>query len=234
VHRAIARANDAAEAPDTAGVPQFPALALPAGALVGAYLLVPGVFVGTFLVYPRLALPAAALLLGLVRAAPRAWLLEGAAFALAACSFAVTGRALAHFDAEARDLEAVLAVVPPSLSLTAVHETAHTPDFEPPVLQHVAAYHVARHDTHAAGLFGAYASLPVRFRSPEDGPRRTWLEGDGAAFDPADPYAARFPARLVVLASPTDSLPGWAQHDHEERGRKGRFALVVAADTLTP
>jgi hypothetical protein len=228
-HRAFTRRTEAPGAHSS-----IAPVALPAFALVGAYLLVPSVFVGTFLVYPRLALPAAALLLGLVRAAPRAVLLEGAAFVVAAASFVVTGRALARFDAEARDLEAVLAKAPPALALTAVHETPRTPDFEPPVLQHVAAYHVARHDAHAAGLFGAYASLPVRFRAPEGGPRRSWLDGDGARFDPADPFAERFPARLVVLASPTDSLPAWAQRDHEERVRKGRFALVVAAGTLAP
>jgi hypothetical protein len=208
--------------------------ALPAFVLVASYLLVPGVFVGTYLVYPRLALPAATLLLGLVAAAPLARAFEGAAFAIAATSFLVTGAALARFDRDARDLEAVLEAVPPSLALTAVHGSTTTPDFEPPVLQHVAAYHVARNDAHAAGLFGAYASLPVRFRRPEGGPRRTWLEGDGERFDPEDPYAARFAARLLVLAAPTDSLPDWARRNHEERARKGRFVLVLAADTLAP
>jgi hypothetical protein len=209
-------------------------LPLPPLALTSAYFLVPGVFVGTYLVYPRLALPAAATLLGLVRArrAPRA--LEAAAFLVAAATFMVTGRALVRFDAEARDLEAVLAEVPPRAALTAVHEAAQTPDFEPPVLQHVAAYHVARHDTHAAGLFGAYASLPVRFLRPDGGPRRSWLEGNGEGFDPEDPYAKRFPARLVVLARADDRLPEWATIGHVERVRKGRFALVLAADTIAP
>jgi hypothetical protein len=120
------------------------------------------------------------------------------------------------------------------MALTAVHGTARVTEFETPVLQHVAAYHVAHHDAHAAGLFGGYASLPVRFRRPEEGPRRSWLEGEGDRFDPADPYARSFPARLIVAASASDPLPAWASEGHLLRLRKGRFALVVAADTLAP
>jgi hypothetical protein len=201
----------------------------PVVALAVAYLAVPGVFVGTHLVYPRLAFPLAALALGLVRVGAGAPVFEAAAALLAVASFFQTGRALAAFDATAQDLVAVLAEAPPDAWLAPVHEGetgAFTEAYEPPVLHHVAAYHVAAHDTHAAGLFGNYASLPVRFRSPEGPVRQNWLEANGTAFDPGDPYAARFPLRLVVLAHGDDPLPPWARADHELLARRGRFALV--------
>lgn len=205
------------------------AVVAPVVALAVAYLAVPGVFVGTHLVYPRLAFPLAALALGLVRVGAGAPVFEAAASLLAVASFSQTGRALAAFDTTARDLVAVLAEAPRNAWLAPVHEGetgAFTEAYEPPVLHHVAAYHVAAHDTHAAGLFGNYASLPVRFRSPEGPVRQNWLEANGTAFDPDDPYAVRFPLRLVVLAHGDDPLPTWARAGHELLARRGRFALV--------
>jgi hypothetical protein len=201
----------------------------PAAAMALAYLLVPGVFVGTHLVYPRLALPFAVLALGLVRVAVAERLFEAAAAALAALTFVQTGHALARFDATARDLLTVLAAAPADAWVAPVHEGsggAFTDDYEPPVLHHVAAYHVATHDAHAAGLFGNYASLPVRFREPEGPVKHDWLEANGAPFDATDPYAARFATRLVLLARPEEPLPTWASAGHVLLARRGRFALV--------
>ena len=212
-------------------------IAAPAAVMAVAYLVVPGVFVGTHLVYPRLALPFAVLALGLVRVAMAERIVELAGAAIAGFAFLQTGRALSRFDGTARDLLAVLAAVPPNAWLAPVHDGASgafTDDYEPPVLHHVAAYHAAAHDTHAAGLFGNYASLPVRFRVPEGPAKHDWLEADGSAFDTSDPYAARFTTRLVLLSRPTDPLPAWASLDHELVTRRGRFALVRALESEGP
>lgn len=206
---------------------------LPVVALGLAYALVPAVFIGTYLVYPRLALPLAMLGLSLVPAsrepAPRTEVaLRGAAALVAACTFLVTGSALAHFDTQARDLAATLRELPPTAHVTAVHAATTTNDYELPVLQHVAAYHVGAHDAHAAGIFGGYASLPVRFREAELSPTVTWLEGEGDKFSPDDPYAKLFPVRIVVLEFADDALPPWALVHHRLLARHGAFAAVEA------
>ena len=75
------------------------AATLPLIVLMSAYLAVPSAFVGTYLVYPRLALPVAMLALSLVpdsrRALPR--VLTGIGALVALCTFIVTGSALWRF-----------------------------------------------------------------------------------------------------------------------------------------
>jgi hypothetical protein len=204
------------------------AATLPFIVLMSAYLAVPSAFVGTYLVYPRLALPVAMLALSLVpdsrRALPR--VLTGIGALVALCTFVVTGSALWRFDATARDFLAVMNAVPATAHVTAVHAATTTDDYKLPVLQHLAAYQVAFHDTHAAGIFGGYASLPVRFRRDDIAPMNTWLEGDGDRFSPADPYAKLFPVRVVVLAHEGDPLPVWATSNHRVLARRGCFVAV--------
>lgn len=217
--------------------PRAPGILAPTFVMALAYLLVPGVFVGTHLVYPRLALPLAVLALGLVRVGPGVRLFEAVAGVLVALAFTQTGTALARFDATARDLLAVLAAAPPDAWVAPVHEGvggAFTDEYEPPVLHHVAAYHVASHDAHAAGLFGNYASLPVRFRVAEGPEKHDWLEANGASFDATDAYAMRFPTRLVLLERRDDPLPPWASASHELLARRGRFALVRTVEPNVP
>ena len=201
---------------------------LPLFVMAAAYRAVPNVFVGTYLVYPRLALSVAALLLSVVPelSANMSRYFTGISAMLAVCTFFVTGAALVRFDAVARDLQEVLRALPAHAHVTAVHAATTTDGYELPVLQHVAAYHVATRDAHAAGLFGAYASLPLRFLRDDGGPRASWLEGDGHLFSLDDPYAKRFPVRLVVLANEHASLPLWAQTNHRLIAVRGQFVAL--------
>lgn len=179
------------------------ALALPVVAMGAAFLLTPMVFIGTHLIFPRLA---QGVVLGALLAAPR---LEGVLAArarLVALSIgAIAGANLtAHavlFAIETNDASRVIDELPPGRRATAVVHAANTYSFRHGALVHLAAYYAARKAGDWSFSFARYLSVPVRFR-PGGGP--AWPQ-IGWEFTPRDynprcKYARHFD--LVIVKAP--------------------------------
>jgi hypothetical protein len=182
-----------------------PPIVCPFAVLTFAYFATPMVFIGTHLIFPRLAQWA---VLGAVLATPRfppalagrarAWIPR-----LGLVAGASTLLHCALFGWETSDASATLDDLPPGGAATAVVWEPSTYAFRNGTLTHLAAYYAARKHGRWAFAFARYLSVPVRFRP---GGQPAWpavgWEFDAASYDARCKYARAFP--LVIVKAPAD------------------------------
>lgn len=170
-----------------------------------AYLLLPMVFIGTHLIFPRLA---QGVILGAVLLAPkfpRRW--RAPATRLALIFGALSGASLfVHsivYAAETDDASRVIDEAPPGRSATAVMYGSETFSFRNGTLVHFAAYYAARRHGDWAFSFARYLSVPVRYvaSGAPPWPKLGWEFGP-MDYDPRCKYARRFD--LVFVQAPSD------------------------------
>jgi hypothetical protein len=195
---ASTRPQLAAEAP-----PQ--PVVLPFVALTAAYLATPMVFIGTHLIFERLAQWA---VLGAVLAMPSfpAVLADKARRWMLALGLLAGANTLAHcalFAWETNDASRVIDDLPPGRAATAIVWDPWTWAYRNGTLTHLAAYYGARKHGRWAFAFARYLSVPVRFKDHTQPawPARGW-EFDAEAYDPRCRYARAFP--LVIVKAPAE------------------------------
>jgi hypothetical protein len=178
-------------------------IVLPFALLTLAYFATPMVFIGTHLIFPRLAQWA---VLGALLATPafppglagraRAWIPR-----LGIVAGANTLLHCALFGFETNDASATIDDMPPGGAATAVIWEPSTAAFRNGTLTHLAAYYAARKHGRWAFAFARYLSVPVRFKA---GGQPAWpavgWEFDGESYDARCKYARAFP--LVIVKAP--------------------------------
>jgi hypothetical protein len=176
---------------------------LPFALLTLAYFATPMVFIGTHLIFPRLAQWT---VLGALLATPRfppelaararAWIPR-----LGIVAGVNTLLHCALFGFETNDASATIDDMPPGGAATAVVWEPSTAAFRNGTLTHLAAYYAARKHGRWAFAFARYLSVPVRFKP---GGQPAWpavgWEFDGEAYDARCKYARAFP--LVIVKAP--------------------------------
>lgn len=185
------------------GDPDRP-LILPFVMLFSAYLATPMVFIGTHLIFPRLA---QAVLLAAILAAPRIDLapigprLRAAALAIGLFAGVNLVVHAAIYAWETDDLSRVIDDLPSGRRATAVVHGAETFSFRHGTLVHAAAYYAARKAGDWSFSFARYLSVPVRFK-PGGGPpwpKLGW-EFEPSDYNPRCQYARHFD--LVIVKAP--------------------------------
>jgi len=173
-----------------------PAFVLPASALLVAYVLIPGVFCNTHLVYPRLAVW---IVLAALLAIPRLSPPTEQRAARWGCGLAVAGAVLApvHFalyNYELRGLDDVLNAFPAGARGVGVLESAHTRSIRRETLTHVAALQVARRGLDDGFNFARWMGFPLTYvpgKAPPY-PEPSW-EHNGKNYAPLSPHARAYP-----------------------------------------
>jgi hypothetical protein len=193
---------------------------LPFVAIFGAYAATPMVFIGTHLIFPRIAqlvVLAAALAAPAfpARLRPRA---RRIALAIAMATGVSLVVHMSLFAWETNDASRVIDDAPAGRRATAVVYSPETFAFRNGPLVHLAAYYGARKHGDWAFSFARYLSVPVRFRSGEGPgwPKIGW-EFSPEGYDPRCRYARMFD--LVIVKAPSDA--------HDEASVRRR---VFAAD----
>jgi len=187
-----------------------PPLVLPLVAVLGAFLLTPMVFIGTHLIFPRLA--QGVVLAGIVAAPRFPTRFRKKLTTLSLAIGAIAGVNLfVHsvlFARESNDASRVLDDLPPGRRAAAVIYGADTFSFRNGSLIHWAAYYGARRGGDWAYSFARFLSVPVRFK-PGQGP---WWPKKGWEFAPQDynvrcKYARNFDLLLVKAPHDVDAEP---------------------------
>jgi hypothetical protein len=183
-----------------------PALVLPLVCTVAAYLATPMVWIGTHLIFPRLA---QLVVLGAVLALPSLRGRAGVRVArLAVGMAALTGVNLAGhsvaFAFETNDASRVIDDLPEGRRVTSVTFRPGTFAFRHGALVHLAAYYAARKHGEWAYGFGRYLSVPVRFKpgTQPPWPAHGW-EFDGDQYDVRCGYARYYD--LVIVREPKET-----------------------------
>jgi hypothetical protein len=181
-------------------------LYLPLAVMFVAYLATPMVFIGTHLIFPRLA---QWVVLGAVLATPavapplaekaRRWAHGLGAFAAVSL--------VAHctvFAIETNDASRVLDDLPTGRGATAIVYDSDTVSFRAGALVHLAAYYAARKQGTWAFSFARYLSVPVRFKpgGQPAWPYKGW-EFTPEDYNPRCKYARAFD--LVIIRAPHDA-----------------------------
>jgi hypothetical protein len=207
-----------------------PPIVLPFAVLTLAYFVTPMVFIGTHLIFPRLAQWT---VLGALLATPRfpGTLAERARVWLPRLGLVAGVNTLLHcalFGWETSDASATIDDLPVGGAATAVIWEPSTAAFRNGALTHLAAYYAARKHGRWAFAFARYLSVPVRFKP---GGQPAWpavgWEFDGESYDARCKYARAFP--LVIVKAPSQ-LPRDASG--EPLVRKLVFKQDAAAVTL--
>ncbi|MGH7271545.1 MAG: hypothetical protein ACREJ3_14035, partial [Polyangiaceae bacterium] len=172
-------------------------------ALTLAYFATPMVFIGTHLIFPRLAQWT---ILGAILAVPSfpLRLRSRARYWIPRLGVVAGANALAHcalFGWETRDASKTIDDLPAGRAVTAVIWEPGTDAFRNGTLVHLAAYYAARKHGQWAFAFARYLSVPVRFKphSQPAWPAKGW-EFDGEEYDPRCEYARAFP--VVIIKAP--------------------------------
>jgi hypothetical protein len=180
-----------------------PPIVAPFVVLTLAYFATPMVFIGTHLIFPRLAQWA---VLGAIWATPRfpPALAARARYWIPRLGIVAGANTVLHcalFAWETSDASATIDDLPPGRAATAVIWEPWTAAFRNGTLTHLAAYYAARKHGRWAFAFARYLSVPVRFKpgGQPAWPARGW-EFDGEAYDPRCKYARAFP--LVIVKAP--------------------------------
>jgi hypothetical protein len=203
-------------------------IVLPAVVLLVAYLLTPMVFVGTHLIFPRLA---QGVLLGAILAAPRfpprfAGYARTTLCALGAC---VGLNFFAHsvlYALETDDFSRVIDESPAGRRATAVVYGTDTFSFRQETLVHFAGYYAARREGDWAFSFARFLSVPVRFKAggSPPWPLLGW-EFTPTDYNPRCGYARVFD--LVFVRAPR-FLPSGEESEAEPLVRKLVFGEDAA------
>lgn len=221
----------------TAAVPYepeaTPPIVLPFVVALGAYLATPMVFIGTHLIFPRLA---QAVMLGLTLATPAfprtagTGALRARRYGLALGLLAgvnVTWHSVA-FAIETDDASRVIDDLPGGRSATAVIYDPNTLGYRNGTLVHLAAYYAARKHGRWAFSFARYLSVPVRFKpgGQPAWPAKGW-EFSAWDYNPRCKYARYYD--LVIVRAPWFTRTG---PEAEEEVRARFFGNDAAAPKL--
>ena len=214
--------------PDESEREATPPLWIPAIVAVAAYLLTPMVFIGTHLIFPRLA---QAVVIGLILAAPAfpkklapqlcrlslfVGILAGVNLIVHVCAYAK----------ETDDASRVIDDAPPGRRATAVVWGSETFAFRSGTLVHLAAYYAARKHGDWSFSFARFLSVPIRFRrgGAPMWPLKGW-EFTPSDYNPRCRYARTFD--LVFVKAPSYYPP-----DDEDAVRRLVFKQDAAAVRL--
>ena len=170
-----------------------------------AYLVTPMVFIGTHLIFPRLA---QAVVLGVILATPSLPRARAASFARLSLAVAILAGAnlLAHtvlYATESDDAARVIDEAPEGRSATAVVYDSQTFSFRNGTLVHLAAYYAAIKHGDWSFAFARYLSVPVRYTGAgaPPWPKLGW-EFSPWDYNPRCKYARTFD--LVFVKAPPD------------------------------
>jgi hypothetical protein len=209
-----------------------PPIILPLVCAVAAYLAVPMVWVGTHLIFPRLAQP---VLLTAVLALPALGGRAGLRVSRWAVGlgFAAAVNLVLHsmaFALETNDASRVIDDLPEGRRVTAVSFHPVTLSFMNGRLVHLSAYYAARKHGEWAFGFARYLSVPVRFRpgTQPPWPARGW-EFNGDDYDPRCKYARYYD--LVIVRQPKE-MPEGGDAEAEAFVRKVTFKDDASAVRL--
>jgi hypothetical protein len=178
---------------------------LPLVVALGAYLATPMVFIGTHLIFPRLA---QAVVIGIILATPAFPRARAGTFARVSLAIAVLAGAnlLGHmvaYASETDDAARVIDEAPTGRSATAVVYDSETFSFRNGTLVHLAAYYAAIKHGDWSFAFARYLSVPVRYTAAgaPPWPKLGW-EFSPWDYNPRCRYARTFD--LVFVKAPSD------------------------------
>ncbi|GAC1584659.1 MAG: hypothetical protein NVS3B20_27460 [Polyangiales bacterium] len=162
-------------------------------------------FIGTHLIFPRLAQPLALAAIVATPALPRRFVERATTLSLA-IGIAAGASLLLHmavFAYETNDASRVIDEAPQGRRAAAVIYGADTFSFRNGPLVHLAAYYAARKAGDWAFSFARFLSVPVRFKAGQPGywPSVGW-EFTPSNYNPRSKYARRFD--LLFVKSPHD------------------------------
>ncbi len=193
-------------APESGLAAKSRAVVLPFFAFLGAYLVTPMVFIGTHLIFPRLA--QLVVLTAAIAAPAFPARVRTTARRVSLAIAVLTGVSLvvhmALFARETNDASRVIDDAPEGRRATAVVYSPETFSFRNGPLVHLAAYYGARKHGEWAFSFARYLSVPVRLRAGEGPawPKIGW-EFAPEGYDPRCRYARAFD--LVFVKAPSDA-----------------------------
>ncbi|MEO7094171.1 MAG: hypothetical protein ABI175_13030, partial [Polyangiales bacterium] len=178
---------------------------LPLIVALAAYLVTPMVFIGTHLIFPRLA---QAVVLGIVLATPAFPRVRAVTFSRLSLAIGVLAGAnlLAHmvaYASETDDAARVIDEAPEGRKATAVVYDSQTFSFRNGTLVHLAAYYAAIKHGDWSFAFARYLSVPVRYTASgaPPWPKLGW-EFSPWDYNPRCRYARNFD--LVFVKAPPD------------------------------
>ncbi len=208
------------------------ALLLPMIGIFAAYLLTPMVFIGTHLIFPRLAQP---VVLGILLATP-AWpkrLASRAETTALAVGLIAAANLVVHmgiFAYETNDASRVIDEAPRGRKATAVVYDSETFSFRNGTLVHLAAYYAARKEGDWAFAFARYLSVPVRYtkNGAPPWPYRGWEFGPHE-YNPRCKYARNFDLVFVKVPDDWDEGPAMEPFVRKLVFKQDAFAVKLVS-----